>query len=72
MWKYQKYKSFRKSQNEIARDWFAKKNLKVQEKYPFILKNKSQWKENILLDNVANFIESTQNEYKTKKTISIT
>jgi hypothetical protein len=67
MWEYQQYKSFRRLQNKFASDWFAKKKFMVQEKYPFILENNSQWKENIILENVANFIEKTKNEYENKK-----
>ncbi|MDR2010001.1 MAG: hypothetical protein LBQ22_05925 [Bacteroidales bacterium] len=67
MWKYQQYKSFRKSQNKFASDWFVKKNFTVQDKYPFILRHNSQWKENIILDSVANFIEKVKNEYEIKK-----
>jgi len=67
MWKYQQYKDFRKSQNEFAKNWFEKKGVAVQEKYPFILKNNSQWKENLILEEVADFIELNKKEYENKK-----
>ena len=67
MWKYQQYKNFRKTQNEIAKKWFAKKGFVVQEKYPFILKNNSKWRENLILEEVADFIELTRKEYEEKQ-----
>jgi hypothetical protein len=67
MWKYQQYKNFRKAQNEFAKNWFAKKDFVVQEKHSFILKNSSQWKENLILEKVADFIELTKKEYEEKK-----
>ena len=67
MWKYQQYKSFRKSQNEFAKNWFEKKGVAVQEKYPFILKSNSEWKKNLILKEVANFIELNKKEYEDKK-----
>lgn len=68
MRKYQQYRSFRRLQHKFASDWFAKKNFRVQEKYSFILKDGSQWKDNIILETVANFIEKTKDEYENKKT----
>jgi len=67
MWKYQQYKDFRKSQNKFGKDWFEQKGFAVQGKYPFILKSNLQWKENLILEEVANFIELTKKEYEEKK-----
>ena len=61
MW-HQKFSDFRKSQEEFSKNWFAKNGFVVQEKHPYILKDKSQWKENLILKKVADHIESKRKE----------
>lgn len=67
MWGYKQYNDFRRDQNQIAANWFLKKNFAVQQKYPFILKSHNDWKSNIILSAVADFIDKTKNDYEKRK-----
>ncbi len=61
------FKNYRRQLNKIAEDWFAKKYSigEVSEKYPFILKNRDDWKKNILSDLVATDIEKQKTDAAT-------
>jgi hypothetical protein len=64
MWDYPQYKDFRKQQNEIAEAYFKKHRYPVHDKYSFILKDRTDWTKNILLPEVANFIETIKEQYE--------
>ena len=68
MWEFPQYKNYRKSQNVLAASWFKQNNFLTQDKYPFILKNKTQWRNNIILSEVADFIEVKKIESEKSKT----
>jgi hypothetical protein len=67
MWAYPQYKNFRRQQNQIATNWFLKKMYPIQNKYPFILQDISEWKKNIILPEVADFIQNTKAAYEKEK-----
>lgn len=67
MWRYKLYKKYRREQNVIAADWFKLKDFPVDDKYPFILKEHSNWKNNILLDHVYDYIKNTKTEREKKE-----
>jgi hypothetical protein len=66
MWTYPQFKDFRRAQNQFAIDWFQKKQYSVQTKYPFILKEYEDWRMNIILPEVADFIQCTKDVYEKK------
>lgn len=66
MWAYPQFKEFRRKQNQIATNWFEKKQYPVQTKYSFILKDYTDWKLNIILPEVADFIQNTKVAYEDK------
>ena len=51
------FSAFRKQQNNIATKYFSKRGMLVQSKYPFILKDRSDWSQNIIVHKVAQDIE---------------
>jgi len=64
MWSYKQYKDYRREQNIIAEKWFKEKVYPVNKKYSFILDKNSDWRKNILLKTVADFIEVTKRTYE--------
>lgn len=62
MWNFPLYKDFRREQNEIAREGFKGKGYAVQDNYPFILRSRDDWRKNIILGRVADYIEKTKND----------
>jgi hypothetical protein len=66
MWAYPQFKEFRRQQNQIATNWFLKKQFPVHNKYSFILNEYTDWKMNIILPEVADFIQNTKVAYKDK------
>ncbi len=61
-WPYPRYKEHERTMQKIAAAWFASKNLPVQRKKPHILASRSLWRENIILGEVADYIEKEQME----------
>jgi hypothetical protein len=53
-----RFNNFRKEMNEIATKYFKDKSLSVQSKYPYILANRNNWHDNIILQSTWEYIES--------------
>jgi len=57
MWNYPMFKDYRTQQEVATANWFKQKDYPVVYKAPFLLKKKEDWKLNILLPEVAEFVE---------------
>lgn len=71
-WKYNKFSEFRKDQERIASKYFfnmGKSNidLKVQDKSPYILKDRKDWEKNIILESVFEYVNEKKTEAKNSK-----
>lgn len=56
-WQYDLYSAYRKQQNNTTTKYFAEREMLVQSKYPFILKERDDWPQNIIVEEVARDIE---------------
>jgi hypothetical protein len=56
-WRYPRPQSYEDELRLAAATWFADHGKAVSEHYPFILKKHDQWPENIILPEVARFIQ---------------
>lgn len=61
-WPYVRYEQYRKMLEEAAEDWFARHNLSVRPKSPYILTEPCTWKDNIIMPEVATLIEQIRKE----------
>jgi len=59
-----KFSIFRKEMNKIASTYFNAKRFPVQKKYSFILRNRKDWHNNIILESVWEYIENYKNVSK--------
>jgi hypothetical protein len=67
MWEYELYSNYRKEQNRIASEWFKSKEYPVDKKYSYILRSKNDWRNNIILTEVADYIEDVKIESNKNK-----
>lgn len=61
------YSAYRKQQNRNAEVFFAKKGFQVQPKYSYILKDRINWAQNILVPLVTHYIEKHKQLAETEK-----
>lgn len=57
IWPYNKYSDYVKPLREDGAKWFEEKGYEVQNKYPYILNDANYWRNNIILPEVANYID---------------
>lgn len=56
-WSCKKYKSYEFEMRNFAREYFYRKGFRVNHKYPFILDSQDDWHSNIIVPEVADYIE---------------
>jgi hypothetical protein len=61
-WPYPRHDQFESELRNRAASFFQKKGYQAQKKYPFILAEWSQWPSNIILEEVADFINREKEE----------
>lgn len=71
-WQYNKFSDFRKEQELTASNYFFNKgksnmDLKVQDKSPYILKERNDWHRNIIVNSVFNYVNEKKAESKNSK-----
>lgn len=71
-WQYDKFSDFRKEQELTANNYFFKKgksnkDLNVNEKSPYILKDRKDWEKNIILESVFEYVNEKKTEAKNSK-----
>lgn len=62
MWPYPRHKEFEKELRNSAKSWFADKGFSVHSKMPYCLDKWNNWKENIILPEVSDYIEDFKNK----------
>lgn len=58
-WPYPRHRHFVSGVRESAKEWFTSKGYSVQTKKPYILKSREDWPKNIILPEVAEYIQDT-------------
>lgn len=61
-WPYPRHKEFEKELRKSASLWFANKGYPVHKKMAYCLDKWSNWKRNIILAEVSNYIENIKNQ----------
>ncbi len=57
-WPYPRHRDFENGLRQVAAAWFKGKGLAVHDHYPYILADLQQWRQNIILPEVAGYIEA--------------
>ena len=63
-WPVPRHKIFEKQLRQSASAWFKEKQFSTHSKKPYRLKDRSDWKKNIILDEVSAHIELVKNNCK--------
>ena len=66
-WPYPHFRHYQKEMRECATRWFLKRGYPVQRKYPFILQSRDDWRSNIILTEVTDYIEQVRDERTRRK-----
>lgn len=61
-WLYPRHKAFEALLHQSNADWFAERGYQVNERMPYLLASWEQWPQNIILLEVAKYIQNEQNE----------
>lgn len=61
-WKIPRHAEFETELRNSSSDWFAEKGFKVHYKMPYCLDSLDNWKNNIILSEVADYIENFKKE----------
>jgi POLQ-like helicase len=59
-WPYPRHRNFRKELQTAAAEWFADRGLAVSSRYPYILADREEWPQNIILPEVAAYVKKEQ------------
>jgi hypothetical protein len=70
-WGWNRYSAYQKEMQLVAAKWFAKWNKKKHPKMPYCLYDHSFWKENIILESVAEFIANRAVDAKGEETFPL-
>ena len=60
-WPFPRHKTFERLLRQAASAWFEEKQFPTHPKMPYCLRNLSDWKKNIILDEVSTYIEKVKN-----------
>jgi len=66
-WHYPRHKEFEKELRYSASLWFANKGFPVDSKMPYCLEKWDNWKENIILPEISDYIESFKNRSEVER-----
>ena len=61
-WPYPRHRHFQAELRKTAAAWFAERNLPVLRKLPYILANRGRWPDNIIVSEIADYIQQIQIE----------
>jgi len=60
-WPFPRHKTFERQLRQSASVWFEEKQFLTHSKMPYCLKDWSDWKKNIILDEVSTYVEMVKN-----------
>jgi hypothetical protein len=63
-WPYQSHQSYEKLLRENSSKWFIDHNYEHDNRYKFILKNRDDWQQNILVEEVAQYVKNEKEKSK--------
>lgn len=66
-WPFPRHKTFEKELRDAAANWFKNQGYPTRSRMPYCLKSWSEWKDNIILDEVAANIESRKADCQRNK-----
>ncbi len=61
-WPYARYQPFRSTVAEAAAQWFVGREFEVDRRYPYILARRDDWPKNILVREVADYVDQKKRE----------
>ena len=64
LWHFPHHHHFEKYLRKTATSWFKRKGYKLNSKYSFILEQWSDWHKNMILPEVANYIQQIRDKRK--------
>lgn len=62
-WPYPYHRRFEEQMRRVAADWFAARGLRTHPRYPYILAHHEDWTHNIILPEVADYIQAECDGY---------
>lgn len=68
-WTYPRHLTFKKAIGIVATNWFRMKGFATDQKYSYILNNREDWPNNIILPEVTDFIQSQRPTFSLHKYI---
>ncbi len=66
-WPYPRHRNFRKGLQAAAVKWFADKGFTISTRYPYILADREEWAQNIILPEVAAYIREEQKQREAQR-----
>lgn len=66
-WLFPRHKQYSKEIRDAAVSWFKEKHFITHPHMPFCLAERSDWKKNIILEEVAEYVEKQSKDAQTKK-----
>ena len=66
-WKFPRHRNYEHALRETAADWFTAMGFAVSNRYAYILADRKDWHQNILLPEVAAYIETKKSESERQK-----
>jgi hypothetical protein len=66
-WPYPRHRDFEKALRKAASAWFENHGFAVSARYPYILADRQQWSQNIILPEVARYIQEEWERRQTQK-----
>jgi len=66
-WSYRLFKSYQNELRENAGKWFKENGLHVQKRFNFILRDHDDWRHNIILPEVADYIDQVRKKRGSEK-----
>ena len=65
-WPHRRYSDYEREMRGYARAWFESKDLKTHSKWSFCLAEHSMWRENIICEDVRDYIENERKRHNGK------
>jgi hypothetical protein len=67
VWTYPRHRDFERNLQKVAADWFASHHYAVHTRYPYILADSNNWMCNIILPEVADYIQTLRTQREIEK-----
>lgn len=66
-WHFERYKAFESELRDAAAKWFSRKKLATNARMRYCLKSHDKWQQNIICEDVADYIKKKQEEHSGKE-----